>query len=216
MPVIEKIIKYTGLLKKLFPVGKAWENILDDNLFSGMSVEFARIEDRSIDLLREMDPLTSSEMLKDWESLLGLPDECTPEDQSLSERQSQCRQKLSNQGGQSAAYLEDVSDDLGFEGTVFSDYVPFEVGRAVVGAPLTNNFDISFRVGDTVGEVIRNSGWRFVFQVNALATINDPFEVGNDTVGDPLVVFGNPLLQCTIKRLKPAHTQAFFTYRDTL
>lgn len=210
----ETLIKYTNLLKKLFPIGKAWEQIIESDLVIGMAYEFCRVDDRSKVLLTELDPLTSDELLSDWEALLGLPDECTPEGLTLDERRSQARGKLADQGGQSAQFFMDLAESLGFPDTIVRDYFPFEVGRARVGDPLTNDFHTPFVVGMTVGSVLDNVGWRFVFEVNALATINDPFEVGIDTVGEPLVEFGNPLLQCTIKKAKPAHAFPFFTYRE--
>jgi len=211
----ECIKKYAGLIKALFPTGKIWETIFEtsEELFRGMAVEFCRVDDRSKELLVELDPLTADELLGDWEALLGLPDECTPEGQSIDERRQQARGKLSSQGGQSANFYEEVAASLGFPDTIVRDFHAFRVGISTVTHPLTNPFENYFRVGENrVGDVLENIGWTFFYEVNAPATINDPFEVGIDTVGEPLVVFGNPLLQCTMKKLKPAHAMPFFTY----
>jgi uncharacterized protein YmfQ (DUF2313 family) len=214
MPAADKILKYSSLVKRLFPLGKAWEDLLDSPLFSALGVEFARVDDRSKDLLTELDPLTATELIDEWETLLGLPDQCTPEGLTLQDRREQARQKLADQGGQSAPFLESVAEQLGFADTVVSDFRQFYVGRARVGDPLTNDFIDAFTVGESVGSVLLNVGWLFYFEVNSLASVNDPFEVGIDTVGEPLVEFGNPLLQCTIRKLKPAHAAPFFTFRD--
>jgi uncharacterized protein YmfQ (DUF2313 family) len=57
-------------------------------------------------------------------------------------------------------------------------------------------------------------GWRYVFEVNVEATDVSSFRVGQNRVGDPLRLFENPLLECTIMKKKPAHTFPFFTFRD--
>ena len=97
MATPEVIKKYAGLIRKLFPLGKAWESLLESTLFDGLAVEFGRVDDRTNELLTELDPLTSNELLSDWETLLGLPDECTPEGQTLQERRDQARAKLADQ-----------------------------------------------------------------------------------------------------------------------
>lgn len=213
------IKKYTKLLKKLLPLGRAWDDIREDalNLFPGLATEFCRVQDRASDLLDEIDPGTSTNLLTDWEMLLGLPDECTPDNVDLNERRQQARQKLAAVGGISAAFYEQVAENLGFEAFV-SDAHPFRVGRSRVGDALYNPFveerDV-FKVGGfTVGQPLVAWKWDFCFVVNVEATVIEAFAVGQNTVGQPLVNFGNDLLECTIAKLKPAHTCSFFTFRD--
>jgi uncharacterized protein YmfQ (DUF2313 family) len=216
MASVEGIKKFTRLIKGLLPLGRAWETVREDaiNLFPGLAVEFCRIKDRAKDLLTEIDPGTSTELLEDWETLLGLPDDCTPATTDLIERRTQARQKLAAVGGISADFYEQVADDLGFEAFV-SDAHPFKVGHSVVGDFLYNSLEDRdiFKAGFTVGEYLYNWRWDFCFIVNVEATTVEAFEVGNNVVGDPLVSFGNELLECTIAKLKPAHTCSFFTFR---
>src|SRR4051812_34799723 len=40
----------------------------------GLTKEFARIDDRAAQLLLEMDPRTTTELIDDWERVTGLPD----------------------------------------------------------------------------------------------------------------------------------------------
>lgn len=211
----EKIKIYIKVLKRLFPRGVAWEHINEDSvgLVNSMAIEFCRTDDRAKELLREFDPLTAVELLPDWEALLGLPDECLGEVQDLTQRQLQARQKLAAQGGISAAFLESVAARLGFN-AIITDYVDFRVGMSRVGDRLSNHYDKKFRVGaNRVGDQLAATGWRYVFEVNVEATNVTPFRVGINRAGDPLVEFSNPLLECTIYKLKPAHTQPFFTFR---
>lgn len=213
----EGIKKYTKLIKKLLPPGRIWDNIREDviNLFPGVATEFCRVQDRAKDLLTEFDPGTSTQLLSDWEQLLGLPDECTPENSDLNERRQQARQKLAAVGGLSAPFYEQIAENLGFDAIV-TDAHPFRVGESVAGDYLYNSLEDRdiFKAGFTVGEYLVNWRWDFCFIVNVEATVVQPFEVGNNVVGDPLVTFGNSLLECTIAKLKPAHTCSFFTFRD--
>lgn len=215
----EGIKKYTRLIKKLLPLGRAWDDIREDaiNLFPGLATEFCRVQDRAKDLLDEIDPGTSTDLLEDWEALLGLPDECTPENVDLNERRQQARQKLAAVGGLSAAFYEQIAANLGFEAFV-SDAHPFRVGLSRVGDrlynPLVPERDV-FKVGTgfAVGDPLVAWKWDFCFIIDVEATVIEPFRVGQNTVGQPLVEFGNELLECTIAKLKPAHTCSFFTFR---
>lgn len=217
MAALDTIKKYVQLIKNLLPFGFAWDSIKEDslNLFQGIATEFCRVDDRAKDLLVEFDPGTATELLTDWETLLGLPDECSPPETDLIERRVLARQKLAAQGGLSANYLESIADNLGFDAEI-TDYLQFRVGRQRVGDPLTNDFDIKFRVGSSrVGEQLRITGWLYVFNVNVLATDVGQFRVGTNRVGDSLRTFENPILECTMFRSKPAHTQPFFTFRES-
>lgn len=214
MPTAKGIAKYKALLGKLFPLGKAWERVKQHALLEGVAVEYNRVEERASDLVNiEFDPLKTTELLPDWEQLLGLPDECTPDGLSVDERRAQIVQKLSTRGGASAAYFEELSMKFGFNAIV-TDYRQFKVGKSRVGDPLSNNFDHKFRVGfNRVGDVLRNVGWLFYFNVDVEASNVRAFRVGINRVGEPLRLFSNPLFECTIRRLKPAHTAPFFTFR---
>jgi len=211
--------KYTGVLRKLFPRGKAWNELRRDDLglLSGMAVELTRLDERAKDLLEEIDPRTSTELLEDWEELLGIPDECTMSLTDINERRAQAGQKLAAQGGMTKSFYEGVAERLGFDAIV-TDYRAFRVGKSRVGERLSNNFDPDtdvFRVGrNRVGESLKIYKWRYTFEVNVEATDVTKFRVGIGRVGEPLVAFENPLLECTIAKLKPAHTSAFFTFRE--
>lgn len=213
--------RYKKLFKKLFPWGFAWEAVKEDELglLQGMADEFCRVEARGADLLEEFDPGTALELLEDWEELLGIPDECTELALDLTQRRIQARQKLAAVGGLNAAYYEGVAEQLGFDAIV-TDILDFRVGRSRVGERLSNPYNSErdqFRVGSPlygrVGMHLKRFGWRYVFEVNVEATDVSEFRVGTNRVGDPLRLFENPLLECTIQRLKPAHTFAFFTFR---
>lgn len=215
MPTQLNINNYRATLAKLFPVGRAWNKVKEYPLLAGLAVEFARIFDRGQEFLnKELYPGTADEMLSDWETLFGLPDECTPEGLDLAGRRQQVLQKMSTLGGANPQYFQDLATLSGYNAIV-TNYRPFRVGISRVGEPLSNDFDIRFRVGTgRVGQSLRNVGWRFWFQVNVEATNLTRFRVGYGRVGQALVTFSNPLFECTVRKLKPAHAAPFFTFRE--
>lgn len=205
--------KYKRLLPNLLPRGKLWqpkEQPIFKQLLDSFAVELCRVEERAKDLLREADPRQALELLEDYERLLGLPDECSPEGPSLQDRRDQILRSLTNVGGLSKEFYEFIGLQLGFVITV-ENRVNFIVGRGTVGQPLTNYFNRTFVVGDTVGMQLKEIGWRYYFNVEMPATAADIFVVG-DTVGNPLVLFSNPLIECTMRKLKPAHSAVTFTF----
>jgi len=216
MPTPSKIAKYKELLSDLLPFGKLWDLRNQPKLsalIGSHAPELARTDDRVNDLLREADPRQADELLPEWEKLLGLPDECTPENPTVEERRGQVVQKYTSVGGISAAYYEFLTAQLGYPSEVTKP-LPFRVGKSRVGDPLTNDFDRPFTVGMTVGSSLRDVGWLFYFNVEIPATAIQIFRVGSSTVGEPLRSFSNELIECTIKKLKPAHAGVTFTFKE--
>lgn len=188
--------RYKQLLINLLPLGRLWETrsqpTLDSLIFS-LADEFCRVDERVDVMLKEADPRTSTELLESWERLVGLPDECTPLSPSESGRRNQVVQKYTNVGGISAAVYKFIAKQLGVNIAV-KDIFPFYTGFARVGDRLTNDFDFSFRIGDRVGEPLHRYGWRFWFEVN--------------------LPRGHTVLECVLRKLKPAHVGILFYYED--
>ena len=189
--------QYVSFLRSLLPRGRAWSATPGgtlENLLTAMAEELVRIDVRaSRDLLNELDPRTTNELLSDWERVCGLPDPCLGTTGTLSDRRSNIVSKLTSRGGQSRAYFIAVAAAIGFTITI-SEFHPFQVGRSVVGDALTN--------GD----------WVFAWQVNTESDTIDLFRVGYSAVGDPLSTSRADALECVINRLKPAHTVVLFNY----
>lgn len=205
--------KYKTLIPNLLPQGRLWkpsEQPTFKALLDSFAVELCRVDERVKDLLREADPRQALELLEDWERIVGFPDECSEEAETLQERRDNVLRALTNVGGLSKTFYEFVGSQLGFTITV-ENRINFIVGRGTVGQPLTNYFNHAFVVGDTVGNQLQLIGWRYYFNVEMPATAAEVFEVG-DTVGNPLVEFSNPLIECTMRKLKPAHAGVTFTF----
>lgn len=188
--------RYKQLLINLLPVGKLWEprnQPVFDSLLNSLSDEFCRIDERVDAMLLEADPRTSTEILDDWERLVGLPDECTPLSPTEDGRRNQVVQKYTYVGGLSAAVYTFIGKQLGVNITV-KDVFPFYAGFARVGERLTNDFEFSFRVGDRIESPLHRYGWRFWFDVN--------------------LPQGHTVLECILRKLKPAHVGILFNYED--
>ena len=190
-------LKYVKLLRSLLPLGKAWnreEGSRTTTFLKAISKEFGRIEDRTLELVEEFDPRTAVKSLEDWERVLDLPDRCIedPDSLTIEQRRNAILQKLTARGGQSLAYYEFVASQAGFNIDA-SNYAPFRASRSSAGDPLTNDL------------------WLFWWNVNAPSTATY-FSAGSGRAGDPLVVYGESVLECLIRKLKPAHTEVLFTY----
>jgi len=63
-------------LRALLPQGEAWHpepGTEQGAILTGLSKEFARIDSRARDLLRELNPATAVELLPEWEELYDVP-----------------------------------------------------------------------------------------------------------------------------------------------
>lgn len=192
-----KLERYTRLLKRLLPRGKAWlaEPGSDlEKLLEGTAVELERVDDRaSIDLLNEADPSTTNELITDWERVTGIPDGCIVQETTLPKRREQVLSKLSARGGQSPQFFIDLAEQLGFTITI-SEFREFKAGESKAGDPLTN--------GD----------WVHTWRVNSAESTVTYFRAGINAAGDPIAVWGNDVLECVMKKKKPAHTIVQFSY----
>lgn len=211
------IEKFKNTFRRLLPKGRAWEKFRLHPLIEGIVGEFCRFEERTEAFLNvELDPGKADELLTDWESMVGIPDECTPENQTLQERREAVLERLARVGALSADFYESIGEFLGFDITV-QDCNQFLVGRGRVGDALCNNsIADKFEVGNNaVGDQLQVFSWQSYFEVILPIAEASLFRVGNGVVGEPLRTFGNQLIQCTIRKLKPAHTGVVFSFTES-
>lgn len=206
--------RYRKLLINLLPKGRLWrpqEQPIFNSLLRATAVELSRVAGRVVAMLTEVDPRTADETLDTWEGVLGLPDECTPPNQTINERRTQAVQKLTNTGGLSKTYYEFLTNQLGFETTV-TNLTPFVAGSPA-GKALTNFFNRKFVAGSEAGRQLREIGWRYYFEVELPATAAQVFTAGS-LAGEPLRLFSNELIECTIKKNKPGHAGVVFRFTE--
>lgn len=196
MASIGLIRQFANSLERFFPKGKAWafeENSNLSKLLEGLAVEFCRVQERIDQMFIERDPRKTNELLTDWETALGLPDECSDLGATQETRRNQIVEKLTNVGGSSAVYFEQIAESLGFNVSV-NDFFSFQAGKSRAGDALTN------------------AEWTFWFQVSAPSDLAESFKAGTGKAGDKLVTIGNETLECTFQKLKPAHTEVLFVF----
>ncbi len=149
-------------------------------------------------LLLELDPRTASLTLTDWERVYGLPDDCvaaasavdgtTP---SIAERRAALYALVNMRGGQSPAFFIGLAAALGYTITI-TEYTPHTTE-------------------DNSEHPVYDERYRFVWGVNA-ALYNLRELTTEDDTEMATAVWGNQLLECRIKRFKPAHTYVIFSY----
>ncbi len=185
---------YLSQLQALLPPGPAWTRDAEatlTKLLNAWADELARVDGRAAQLIDETDPRTTTELLADWERVAGLPDPCVGADQTTVQRRAALHAKLTTLGGQSAAYFIAQGAGLGYTVTI-------------------TEFD-QHTVADDVNHPLYGQPWQFAWQVNAPQDTVGVLDV-NGTVDDPLAWWGNEALECSINRLKPAHTHVMFAY----
>lgn len=189
--------QYANQLASLLPSGQAWDNdkrsSLMGRLLKAFALELARIDLRGEDLMNELDPRTTLELLPDWERVLGLPDPCLSQAGTLAQRRQAVTTKLTLIGGQSKQFFIDLAAGLGYTITI-TEFYPFVAGSDV---------------GD---ELYNSDEWRYTWQINAPETTITEFRVGQSTTGEALREWGNEQLECAMNLRKPAHTNLLFAY----
>ncbi|WP_122383769.1 YmfQ family protein, partial [Pseudomonas savastanoi] len=136
MVVIRTAEHYAGQLQALLPPGPAWdpERVPElQQVITGLSREFARIDGRAFDLLNEMDPATVSELVPDWERVMNLPDPCLGLKPLFADRRLSVRQRLVATGGQNAAFYIDIAISQGYPDATVTEHRAPRMGRSRFG-----------------------------------------------------------------------------------
>jgi len=186
---------HADLLKRLLPVG-----VYDINaalLGADLAADGAvcdGAQDCAMRLIDEADPRVTSELLADWERVLGLPDSCAGgAAMTVSQRRNRVLDKLRKVHGQSRQFYLDLAAMLGYTDTSITEFRPMSCG-----APC----DLP----------VYGEDWRFAWQVNtvnALAVYQ--MRVG-DPCDSPLRSWLSSELQCRLNKLKPANTVVLMNY----
>jgi uncharacterized protein YmfQ (DUF2313 family) len=84
----------------------------------GLAAEAARIHERIDDLFDEMSPIRTVELMTEWETVWGLPDPCTGQLDTLSERRAAILARVRSVGGQSPGFFIRLAESLGYTITI--------------------------------------------------------------------------------------------------
>lgn len=188
---------YAAMIGQLLPQGAAWtreDGTVLAALVQALATEPARLDATAHELLAELDPQRTLQLLALWEEMCGLPDQCSQPGETVAERRAAVVLRLTAQGGQTPAYFADLATMMAGGACSVREYRPFRAGLSRAGDPLTNG------------------AWPSCFAIKAPATPVRAFRAGRGCAGEPLRTWGNERLECVIRRLAPAHTTVKFHY----
>lgn len=201
---------YSSALRDLLPSGPAWPDDCDANL-SKLIDGIANVFDINVDRIAalfldtETDPRKTRQLLVEWETAFGLPDDCVDEPTTIDERIDALLLRMTMQGGQSRSFFIRIASLIGYEIDIV-EFSPFMIGISRVGDTRIGDDDYAWRVGPPE--------MRFYWQVRVLNSKVVWFRTGSGQVGiDHHVEFSFASdLECLLRRYKPAHTQIVFDY----
>jgi uncharacterized protein YmfQ (DUF2313 family) len=187
---------YQEQLLELLPPGPAWPRELDTvlaKLLLAEADELARADGRADQLLEEADPRTTSEMLADWERVVGLPDECMDLGPTPEERRQRLHQKLAWQGGQSAAFFLNLLEVLGYPGCTITEFPPM-------------------RANSRCDSALNQGGWRYAWRINVPSSVVIRNMTAISPCSAPIRRWGDSSLACILAGYRPAHTVLYISY----
>lgn len=198
MAVARTADQYRQQLRGLLPAGPAWDPELVpeiDLVLTGVSLEFSRLDARAVDLLNEMDPSGVSELVPDWEAVMGLPDACLGPNPAFEDRRLAVRRRLVEVGGQSRAYFLEIAVSQGYPNPTITEHRAPRMGRSRFGAAHFGTWHAQFMWTLNTGGRQRQ-GRRF----------------GVSYWGERFGANPGNAIECLIRRPAPAHTVVHINY----
>lgn len=112
---------YLAALQQLMPRGRVWPNdpdAIQTKVLAALIKIYARNNLRANYLLADAFPSTTTELISEWESTLGLPDPCAGPAPTLQQRRAAIVAYFANSGGQSINYYIAYAALLGYTITI--------------------------------------------------------------------------------------------------
>lgn len=188
---------YAEALGALMPPGRAWPRVkksIQAAVHRALGRSFERSDTDAQRLLVGAFPGTATTMLSEWESTLGLPDDCSiGEVFGTSDRQRAVVSKLISTGGLNRGYYINIAAALGYTITI-TQFRPAMAGMSICG------------------DALNGEEWPFTWRINAPKTTINYALSGVSYCGDPLASWGNKKLECAINRIAPSHLNVIFNY----
>lgn len=147
---------YEEQASALLPPGRIWTRRPDSTLHRlllAFSDLFSSVHSAAAQLLVELYPPSTVDLLPEWERLLGLPDECAAGlDQTLQERRARVVERLTIEPHPTLLYLTQVATALGYSATITEGPGLFEITVNVAFGRVTYFRTGESRVGETLGK----------------------------------------------------------------
>jgi uncharacterized protein YmfQ (DUF2313 family) len=185
---------YTNLLSTLLPPGPAWS--VDDPGIAGAAPSLLRVHQRGNDLMLELDPRTTTELIDRWELCCGLPDECIPSGtQTLQQRQQRLDAKVNLAGGINEAF-----------------YLAQLAALGKPDATITRYDKSPFKCISDCNEQVFSIDWRYYWEVNMPSSTDATSMTCISTCDSSLRIWGDTVAECVLSKLCPSHTYLIFKY----
>jgi uncharacterized protein YmfQ (DUF2313 family) len=192
--------QFLDQMLQLPPPGIAVTRRLDSNFAAFMlafSDSLARLDQRVDDLMNEIDPRTTLELLPEWERFAKLPDPCVGPMPTLALRRAQILARIVQprltRARQSRAAIIALAASLGY--------------TIAIEEPQP------FTCDSSCDDAIMNEPWAFAWYVHAPAQTIFEFTC-DSTCDEPLRYWNNQILECLIRRRAPPDTIVIFAYGD--
>lgn len=183
--------EYTQLLYHLLPEGPAWGG--ENPLIEGLAPSLNRVHQRADELMAEIDPARTTELIDRYEHLYGLPDSCAPEGvQTLQQRQQRLDAKANVAGGINERFYREQLDALGYTDATIEQ----------------------FQNLDSTPDPEWGEFWRYYWRVNIPADANIRWQTCTSTCDSAIRTWGDTVAECVIDKLCPSHTVVVFAYPE--
>lgn len=187
---------FADSFQRHMPTGPVWPR--DPDTTQRAAVEalmptYVRSWAVACDIPAETLPASATFLLPEWEASLGLPDPCAGPDQSIEQRQAHVVARLTAQDGPSIPSLTAFAAALGYTITI-EEFAPARADVTCADDPCYE------------------PEWAFVWRIHAPTTTLEYASADVSFADDPLLTFGNAVLECELQRLAPAHTILQFVY----
>ncbi|NWD73269.1 DUF2313 domain-containing protein [Pseudomonas gingeri] len=198
MAAVRTAEQYQEQLRSLMPAGPAWdpEQVPEiQQVLLGIAQELARVDARAVDLINEVDPVTVSELVPDWERVMNLPDPCLGPSPLFEDRRLAVRRRLLAVGDQSIGYFIDIARSQGYPNASVTELQASRMGWSRFGKARFGTWQAQFMwTLNTGGRLLL--GRRF----------------GASYWGERFGVNPGSALECLINRSAPAHTLVHINY----
>ena len=191
---------YRDQLHALLPSGPAWSpeaGTVLDLLLDALASQMAGVDSAGVNLLDEIRPPTTVDLLPDWERVVGLPDICSVLGSTITVRRASLLEKLVTKPTLNA-----------------SEFV--RIGRTF-GVEIVVEEHDQTRADAIMGLDTTNGKWRFVWWISIPTSADVVRLTTLSTVKTPFRSVGrNTEMECRLQNAAPAHTHLVIGYFSEL
>ena len=186
---------YRDQLHALLPSGRAWPEEPDttlDAFIRAIASQMSATDRSATNLLTEILPSATFQLLPDWERVAGLPDDCSVATSDVTTRRASLLAVLVTQATLHANDF--IATAARFGVTITVDELD-QTRATTYAAAQTPPLDVT------------NGKWRFIWWINIPGSADDRYWRVNGRVNEKLRTFTrNTELECRLQAIAPAHT----------